>query len=295
LTFKPATDGPGSRRTDEGVVPTWPVLARLPWVGEEEQQIAEVSYEQPFAAVQEHYSAPALRIADEPRGASSRRQYRIDPGVDRKVAAPAPAMRVVASHDEAESFAGHIYRWHAALRPYAGVAVTFVLALFGGLLYWSNFGRHANPTDMTSAPAWHVEANAVPRVAAPTWAGQPALNLPESPLSQTPRIRLDIPQLNAAGEVAPPPAENAHADAEPLIAAPAEDAKPIEEPTPTAGDASQEAVAAAMQEDPTAALSAPVADPSRIDYPTTPFASFDFDPAAAQPATAVDATAPAAR
>jgi hypothetical protein len=281
LTFNPAIDGPSSRRADEGVVPTWPVLARLPWVGEEEEQSAEVGYQQPFAAVQEHYAAQALRIADEPREPSHRR-YRVDPGVDRKAAAPAPAMRVVASHEEAESFAGHIYRWHAALRPYAGVAVTFVLALFAGLLYWSNFGRHANPIDMTSAPAWHVEANGGPRAVAPLWAGQPAFNLPESPLSQTPRIRLDIPQLGAAGEVAPP-AENAHAGAEPPLAAPSEDA------------ANQEAVAATTQEEPKAAPTAPVADASRITYPTTPFASFDFGPTAAQPVATGDVAAPAAR
>jgi hypothetical protein len=294
LTYYPAMDGPGSRRTDEGVVPTWPVLARLPWIGEEEEQIAEIRREQSFAAVQEPYSAPALRIADEPREPSPRRQYRIDPAVDRKVAAPAPAMRIVAPREDAESLASHIYKWHAALRPYAGVAVTFVLALFAGLLYWSNFGRHADPTDMTSAPAWHVEANAGPRAVAPTWAGQPAFNLPESPLSQTPR-RLDIPLLNGAGGVAAPLGENAHADAEPPIATPSDEARPIDEPTPTAEDASQESVAATLQEDSKAAPYAPVMNPSRIDYPTTPFASFDFDPTAAQPAAKADAAGPAAR
>jgi hypothetical protein len=213
-------------------------------------------------------------------------------------------MRAVAPRDQAESFAARVYQWHAALAPYAGVAVTFLLALFAGLVYWSNFGRPADPAaEMAAPPTWQADAVAAP--AAPSqWAAQPSFDLPESPLLQTPDVRLDLPPLEAPAETIEAPAdENAHADAEPPVAPLADDAKPSDQPPTTdlAGAVRREGEAPA---EPAAAKEfaalgsqeAPLSGETlRITYPTTPFASFDFGPAAAPPTAPSDAHSPAAR
>jgi hypothetical protein len=302
VTYDPAMDGPaaGPRRHDEASQPAWPVLARLPWVGEEEHAEPALTYDQRYAAPpqQQDLASAALRIADEPHAGAARRQFRIDPGVSRKSAPPPSAMRLVAQRDKAESFAGHIYQWHAALAPYAGVAVTFVLALFAGLLYWSMFGHPNDPAaDMTAAPQWEAESNAPVANAAPTWAAQPSFDLPQSPLSHTPNIRLDLPDLGGAGKTAASPDANIHADAEPPVAAPIGDAQPLEVPAAAPVQPNEPAVAAAPSTETAAASpSAPTAAPLRITYPTTPFASFDFGPSATQiPSTGPAATPAATR
>ncbi len=285
MPYDPAIEGPaaGSRRNDEVDAPSWPVLARLPWAGENEHTGQAPGYDDPYATPRQtqHDSMSALRIADHPHEAPARRHLRVDARASRK-AAPHSPKPVAAPREEAESFAGHIYQWHAALAPYAPVAVTFVFALFAGLMYWSTFGRGADvATDMTAAPQWMVEAPLAAPSAAPTWAAQPSFDAFESPLSQTPDIRLEIPPIGAPVEVPAPLSENSQA-AEPPVAPPAA-ATPIEQPGAPTAEASEPAVAAASPPERTVAVQAsPFTEPLSITYPTTPFASFDFGPAATE-------------
>lgn len=305
---------------DEATAPQWPVLARLPYVGADDEHAAPRAWRHdrvPPApvAVPPHIN-PSLRLADEadkyppqsyehieyvesaPKPRPEPR-YRIDAGQPR-----GPVRRMAATtvspHDESQTLAARVFQWHAALAPYAGLAMTFVLATFAGLLYWSTFARPEAPASApaAAAPEWTADIDATPNHNRNFWSTlAPSSNTPESPLLGTPRVTLDLPPLGelaadggSGREITAPAFET-----EPAIGAVSEEAKPIEE----VADPGPEAVVAEPQLTnngdgvaPTPVTSEPA--PLTTGYPTTPFASFDFGPAAQQAAAPADSPAPAA-
>lgn len=321
VNYEPAMEGPDGRTIPLGdaAATQWPVLARLPDVAADAEQAGSQTWTinarlSPTEAAGPPRVNPPLRItgdADDygplsyeqvgygenaPRPCEPR--YRIDAGQPRgsfrHAAAPTASL-----YKETQTIAAKVFQWHAAAAPYAGLAMTFVLAMFAGLLYWSTFARPAAPASApVAAPEWGANLAATPSASRPLWsAPAPRYDTPESPLSRTPRIQLDLPPLaEMTAEAAP--AEDVSVEpieVEPALGVLSEEAKPGEE----AADPADEAAIAEPQLTTTSDGTAPTpispeTAPLTASYPTTPFASFDFGPAAHQAAAQVESPASAA-
>ena len=300
----------------------WPVLARLPCIGEPSPQRCEpiAEYGEPHAkssSGREEVSPLNLRIAEtpalsrsyldpahttrlplettasadaiRPAGRSSepsKRLHRIDAGVPRSSVMPMAVSRVPWPSQVSETLASRVFQWHAVLAPYAGVAMTFLLALSAGMLYWATMGapRATGPSgNAPAAPTWttdslHSPANGQNERQLPvandgarafSWSrgggtgGDLHVANPAEDFSTT----LETTESLAAElATAQPNAEKTES--------PQADASAIGSLTPNPGDAGRvdETQAPVTVESPE-----PIAGmPLSITYPTTPFASFDF-------------------
>jgi hypothetical protein len=177
------------------------------------------------------------------------------------------------------TLAARIFQWHATLAPYAGIATTFLLALFAGLLYLSMFGRSgATDGHLSESPAGSNEPVAAPvmtlyesTLTAPTY------DRPESPLPQTPTVRLELPPSGSSTQDAAIAAAPAAVEA--TSAQPAAAEAPIQENGSPAAVPSDATISAAEQASQPAFTQETGAQPaSPITYPRTPFAAFDFSP-----------------
>jgi hypothetical protein len=195
-----------------------------------------------------------------------------------------------------------VFQWHAILAPYTGVAMTFVLATFAGLLYWSTFGwTTIQVSETTAAPQWTANMAAAPASSPSPWSGPAArFDTPESPLSRTPMVRLNIEPLSelaaateSNGELAATPL----AEEEPAERSLSKEAKLIEEAAAPATESALDVPKLTAEIE----GSAPAADgdaaaapaPLTINYPTTPFASFDLGSGVQAPGDPVEAPASA--
>jgi len=106
VTYEPVLDGPDGRPNSgpDAAASTWPVLARLPWVGESEiREEPRARYVEPAAEPagrREAHPTPSLRIADTP--AESSRKF-----IDR-AHAPAPTAPAAPSKSHYEAIAGSV-------------------------------------------------------------------------------------------------------------------------------------------------------------------------------------------
>jgi hypothetical protein len=331
VTYQPANEGPAGRSTPSGDASAakWPVLARLPWVAaesvdERDAHLAMSAYSEPqYGGEPPERMAPTTRIlplssdanrnhahwsAEPPSwhvagsttsfespsraAAESRRHRRIDPGNPGAPAPPKPAL-VTATADASTTLAARVFQWHATLAPYAGVAMTFVLALFAGLLYFSMFGRPGSRQhQVLEAPSAGHQSNGVEESNTCNSMAAPTYDRPESPLPHTPTVRLEIPKFGSAADddaIAAAPAE-----AQPDATRPAAEVMPIEEPAAPTSEPNDPAITAVEPTSPSPAAHQPSAQQaSTITYPRTPFASFDFAPTQ-PPAEHMSGTNPAA-
>ena len=107
VTYEPVLDGPDGRPTlaPDAAAATWPVLARLPWVGEpaavrEEPRARYVEPAVEPMGRREAYSPPSLRIADTP--AEPNRKYIDRAHLTAQPAPPVPSYEAVAGSVAAE-------------------------------------------------------------------------------------------------------------------------------------------------------------------------------------------------
>jgi hypothetical protein len=314
VTYHRIDNGPQGRPNPpvESLPLQWPVLARLPWVesGMEpiQEQCAVASNSYATARGQaEAEPRPALRLATLPAQAppfppasrgndteqdgpahtashtsipQPKRQYRIDAGEGRIVAAAIGRSGFPTAPHHSNSFASRLFQWHTALAPHAGVALSFFLALTAGLLYWRTLGPMPAPMPLEAAAAplaWSAEyspPDAAESAAPPVnyWqASTPAYDVPDMAWPLSPRVTLDAAPLSAA--VIPSPSlESVDSLAHDLSA----------EVTATE-DAAKQQPAAEVEITPTP--TAPSAT-SAIGYPSTPYAL--IDPNAVRPDDAGD-------
>jgi hypothetical protein len=199
---------------------------------------------------------------------------------------PMAVSRVPWPSQVSETLASRVFQWHAVLAPYAGVAMTFLLALSAGVLYWATIGsqRATGPGAISpAAPIWTTDSQHLPStgqndrrlpganngVAEFSWsrragaAGEPQAAKPTENYSST---LATTESLAAELATADPNAER--------VEVPPADASAIGSLTPNLGEAervdSDQVPVAVESHEPIAA------GPLSISYPTTPFAPFDF-------------------
>ncbi len=299
VPYTPTTDRPEDRSPPpaDASSPMWPVLARLPWVGQAPAAHGEhrVTYSEPQAedaGRREAYSPTTLRIAEtpadlqrayvdrahrasEPRipnvqlrndepviheSPSRQRLHRVDSGDARKFAALAAGLRNASPTSESLTLASRIFQWHAALAPYAGVVLTFLLAFSAGLLYWATFGRpqanHSTGGAFEATPLWTSESLDPTTIGQNDW--------------QTPAVAQDAAEFSWSQTAASDKAELAVESAATAKSEPLEPEPLQPEPSKFTQIAVDDAPA------PGEPLTAATAAPLSIAYPTTPIASFDF-------------------
>jgi hypothetical protein len=314
-------DGREGRSTgsDDAAASKWPVLARLPWVGGppdvQDRQSPADSLSAGYAAERMDNSAfqssPALRIASvsadarqdhvhraqvvsppyrtTPNSAanasdgqmsSEHRYRRIDAGSG-KPGLGVLSLPAMAPHTPSPSLAAQALQWRSLLAPYAGIAVTFLLALFAGLMYWSTLGRPLAtlPGEGEESPRWLSASEVVQPLNEGSGAGvASAYDEPEIPLSSGAAIRLNLAPIGSSAE-SPLVEGQQQTVVDQNPAGPAVDAVSGDDTLP------QNETSPAMINEPlavdesgsTATPQAPVSSPPPvITYPTTPFASFDF-------------------
>jgi hypothetical protein len=309
-----------STRSDDAAASKWPVLARLPWVGGpsdvQDSQSPVDSLSAGYAAgrmdISAFQSSPALRIAsvsaevrrdhvdrahvDSPtygitpdsaaakpsvgQMASEHRYRRIDAGRPGK-----PGLRVLSSapmapHTPSPSLAAQALQWRSLVAPYAGIAVTFLLALFAGLMYWSTLGRPLAglPGEDDQAPSWLSASELVKPLNQGGGAGMASTyDVPEIPLSSGAAIRLNLAPIDSSAESLgvesqQPMVADQNAAGPAVDAVNDDDTLPHHETSPAVINEPVAVDKSGSTARPPAPISSP---PTVITYPTTPFASFD--------------------
>jgi hypothetical protein len=247
----------------DGAAPKWPVLARVPWIGP-----APAAYDERPGLVHS-YDWPASGMAEErlPRHASTHRRHRIDSGNVRPVAAPLAMSPNERLQPARVALAARIAQWHAALAPGAGVAMTFVLVVVTGLLYWLAFGSNATKPHVAEAPLWDAQPATSSRLAQGGWTLEAQdlsqFSWPATPMPKAVPARIEPESFQVAIEKSAPAA--LPADEVPLNT-PNSLAESLAEPSDAIEPTAEEAVA---PQEPVTAI-----DPR--DYQTTPYATFDF-------------------
>jgi len=256
----------GSRATGE-VEPSlkWPVLARLPWVGD-----AATSHDLAAEVLSPQLPDSALGVQDDDyhpvargsRAAPASQRHRRFDAADARTPSPMAVMGQPAANPRREpvTLAGRMFHWHAALAPHAGIVVTIALALSAGLLYWLAFDRAAggvSPKNALDAPAWSI-GSSDPQF---TWSAPLPANSPPAEVASAPSLELQDNESRL-----------------PLIDEPEAAAAPVESAEATEIAKPEEVAAAAGQ--PPLVASAPAEPltptPSLSLYPTTPYRAFDF-------------------
>jgi hypothetical protein len=272
-----------------------------PRLADEASDFAPISHDRvDFADRPPSPPAEAVRYAPEGRPQAKQQRYRFDAGSPRS-AMPSAGMRIVSPHGDPQTLASRVFQWHATLAPYAGLAMTFVLAMFAGLLYWAMGGRSAtSASGPAAAPQWAVDVDASPSADRNFWSlPSQSRDALASPLSQTPIIQLNIPPLgdttgeSVEGEEIAAAAPAQALETEPAVGAVSEEAAPIEDVGAPASEGAAEEPHLTANHGIAPTAEAPAA-PLTISYPTTPFASFDFGPTAHQAAAPGEPAAPAA-
>jgi hypothetical protein len=177
----------------------WPLLARLPRAGR-----APVAVQRPAAPKMRHGETaptaanPALAVLNQRPPASQRAPHAAAmsphvvpeaydwPDLDDSARAaerlPAPRReylridapdqrlgRVANRRTADQSLAARAYRWHSALAPHAGVAMTVALILSATLLYWLTLGQGSAGGDfediLDKQNTWSSEAPLEPKIA----------------------------------------------------------------------------------------------------------------------------------
>jgi hypothetical protein len=252
-----------------GAGPEWPVLARVPWIGP-----WPAPYEGRHGSAQSYdWPASAVVVGERsPRVAPASRRYRIDAGNVQHVEAPLAMPLNERLHPPRVALAARVAQWHAALAPGAGVAMTFVLVVLAGLLYWFALGTSTAKPSVAEAPLWDEPPATSPGLAQGGWTLEPPQDLSQFSWSATamPRAlpaRIESESLRTAIEnsaPAAPPAEEVALDTPNALAeslaAPADSIEPTPEKTATEQSPPKE----------------PVTAIGPRDYQSTPYAAFDF-------------------
>lgn len=262
-------DSPRPGADSEASLGPWPVLARLPRVGEPALAPAVHNYAaEPVSLDDDPYllEVAQLQAADARRSGPYERQAAASPASDASISAeielppaqshrPAPqwqrrvdppdhrgqptpipaVMRHASTNQRLSTFASRIFQWHASMSPNASAVVAAALLFCACLLCWLTFGR------APSSPPTTTGEDQVSRVHA---AATPA-EREDSPTHSQP---VDDDQHGEAPVVAAEDAaakEQADADATPVIerSTPINDAKETAA-TPTGGESTFTTVAA---------------------------------------------------
>jgi hypothetical protein len=170
------------------------------------------------------------------------------------------------------ALAARIAQWHAALAPGAGVAMTFVLVVLAGLLYWLAFGSSAAKPNVAEAPLWDEPPATSSGIAQGGWTLDAPQDLSQFSWSATPmpkavpaRIESETQQA-AIGNSTPAaaPVKEVALDTPNVLAESL--AAPSDNIEPTAEGAAAEPL---PPREPVTAIDA-------RDYQTTPYAVFDM-------------------
>ena len=247
--------------------PEWPVLARVPWIGP-----SPAAYDERHRSVASDDWPPAATASGErsPRSASTPRRHRIDAGNARPFEAPLAMPPSDRLQPPRVALAARIAQWHAALAPGAGVAMTFVLVVLAGMLYWLAFGPSATKPNVAEAPLWDEPSATSSRLAQGGWTLESPQDLSQFSWSATP-----MPKAVPA-RIEPEPHQAATESSSPATV---EDVA-LDTPNALAESLSTPSDAIAPTgEEPGAAPSPPQEPVTAIDpreYQATPYAAFDF-------------------
>lgn len=298
-----------THQPDNAEPQSWPVLAQLPRLGYAASE-SERDVEPPRVGVHSTHGGRQIHAVDPPHvargydGPSSSdlavKQLRAElasapepPASHRRLRIDARASQLPPArhqHAEPESLSGAVLRLRDALAPYLGLAAAAAFAVSGALLYWSAFGE---PQAVQSPANGAVENN--------TWASE--LPAPETALPSPQEPAIDPhPPVTAARPDTGTRVADATASQQEIPAAPAAATPTAKAPTaPASGGPSLTSATpdvAQFNKSAAAPTSQPIEEPitptpQTATFPTTPYATFWFEPAAvAQRPISTDSPAP---
>jgi hypothetical protein len=170
------------------------------------------------------------------------------------------------------ALAARIAQWHAALAPGAGVAMTFVLVVLAGVLYWLAFGSTAAKPNVAEAPLWDEPPATSSGLAQGRWSLEAPQDLSQFSWSATPMpkavpARIEPEPLQATEE-------NSRSAESPIDDIAIDEPNALAESLAAPSDAIEPTADEAMTEPSSPQEPVTMIDPR--DYQTTPYATFDF-------------------